>query len=424
MPKAYPQVLFQNRRADRVATLEEYRQSGGYQSLASVLEKFSNKDVQQILLDAMLLGRGGAAFPTGRKLMTVADDAPFPRYIVCNADEMEPGTFKDRVLIHADPHQLIEGMIITGYAVLAEKGIIFIRPEYENAARILEREIETARKAGYLGKNILGSNFSLDIIVHRSAGRYICGEVTALLNALMGKRANPMQPPPYPTDKGLWGLPTDLQNVETLACVPHIIRNGSAWFKNLAATTKGAGTKIYCVSGKVNRPGCYELPLGVRLSEIIDTHAGGMRTGSEFKACLPGGASTGFLPKKYYEIQMDFESLRDIGNRLGTGAIMVFDHNTCLVAATLNLIEFFARESCGWCTPCREGLPYIRDILDRIEKGEGQETFIPMLERMSNHLWNSYCAFAPGAMAPLESLLTHFADEVREHIHQKSCPFR
>ncbi|MGD2270019.1 MAG: NADH-ubiquinone oxidoreductase-F iron-sulfur binding region domain-containing protein [Desulfobacterales bacterium] len=423
MSKTYPQVLFQNRRPDRIATLEEYRQGGGYRALASVLEKFSNKDVQQILLDAMLLGRGGAAFPTGRKLMTVADDAPFPRYIVCNADEMEPGTFKDRVLIHADPHQLIEGMVITGYAVLAEKGIIFIRPEYENAARILEREIETARKAGYLGKNILDSNFSLDIIVHRSAGRYICGEVTALLNALMGKRANPMQPPPYPTDKGLWGMPTDLQNVETLACVPHIIRNGSEWFKNLAVTTKGAGTKIYCVSGKVNRPGCYELPLGVRLSEIIDEHAGGMPSGTEFKACLPGGASTGFLPKKYYEIQMDFESLRDVGNRLGTGAIMVFDHNTCLVAATLNLIEFFARESCGWCTPCREGLPYIRDILERIENGEGQERFIPMLKRMSNHLWNSYCAFAPGAMAPLESLLTQFGDEVREHINQKSCPF-
>jgi NADH-quinone oxidoreductase subunit F len=424
MSKSYPQILFQNRKPERIATLDEYRKSGGYQALASALEKFSNKDVQQVLLDAMLLGRGGAAFPTGRKLMTVDDNAPFPRYIVCNADEMEPGTFKDRVLIHADPHQLIEGMIITGFAVLAERGIIFIRPEYENAARILEREIETARKAGYLGQNILGSDFSMDIIVHRSAGRYICGEVTALLNALMGKRANPMQAPPYPTDKGLWGLPTDLQNVETLACVPHIIRNGSEWFKNLAVTTKGAGTKIYCISGKVNRPGCYELPLGVRLSEIIDEHAGGMRTGSEFKACLPGGASTGFLPQKYYDIQMDFESLREVGNRLGTGAIMVFDHHTCLVAATLNLIEFFARESCGWCTPCREGLPYIRDILDRIEKGEGRETFIPMLERMSNQLWNSYCAFAPGAMAPLESLLTHFEDEVRAHINQKNCPFK
>lgn len=390
--------------------------------MAIALEKFSNKDVQQVLLDAMLLGRGGAAFPTGRKLMTVADDAPFPRYIVCNADEMEPGTFKDRVLIHADPHQLIEGLIITGYAVLAERGIIFIRPEYENAARIMEREIEIARKAGYLGKNILGSDFSMDITVHRSAGRYICGEVTALLNALMGKRPNPTQPPPYPTEKGLWGLPTDLQNVETLVCVPHIIRNGAEWFKNLALTARGAGTKIFCVSGKVNRPGCYELPLGVRLSEIIEEYAGGMKAGSEFKACLPGGASTGFLPKKYYELQMDFESLRDVGNRLGTGAVMVFDHKTCLVAATLNLIEFFSRESCGWCTPCREGLPYVRDILERIEKGQGRETYIDMLERMSRHLWNSYCAFAPGAMAPLESLLMHFGDEIRAHISQRKCP--
>ena len=424
MSPEYPQVLFQNRKLDQIATLEEYQQSGGYRALDDVLRKFSSKDVQQILLDAGLLGRGGAAFPTGRKLMTVADDAPFPRYIICNADEMEPGTFKDRVLIHADPHQLIEGIIITGYAILAEIGIIFIRPEYENAARILEREIEIARQAGYIGSNILGSDFSMNIIVHRSAGRYICGEVTALLNALMGKRANPVQPPPYATEKGLWDLPTDLQNVETLACVPHIIRNGFEWFKNLAVTEKGAGTKIFCISGKVNRPGCYELPLGIRLSEIIEEHAGGMQAGSEFKTCLPGGASTGFLPKKYYDIEMDFEALRDIGNRLGTGAIMVFDQKTCLVAATLNLIEFFARESCGWCTPCREGLPYIRDILDRIEKGEGQVKFIPMLERMSHHLWSSYCAFAPGAMAPLESLLKHFGDEVQEHISQRKCPFK
>jgi len=422
--KNYPQVLFKNRKPDRIATLEEYRQSGGYEGLADALSKSSHKEVQQVLLDAVLLGRGGAAFPAGRKLMTVADDAPHPRYIVCNADEMEPGTFKDRVLIHADPHMLIEGMIIAGYGALAEKGIIFIRPEYESAARILEREIEIAKKSGYLGKNILGNGYSLDIVVHRSAGRYICGEVTAQLNALMGKRANPQQPPPYPTEKGLWERPTILQNVETLACMPHILRNGPEWFKNLALTETGAGTKIFCVSGKVNSPGCYELPMGVRLSEIIEVHAGGMVEGSEYKACLPGGASTRFLPRDFYDIEMDFDTMRNAGHRLGTGAIMVFDQKTCLVAATLNLVEFFTRESCGWCTPCREGLPYIRDLLRRLEEGQGEEEYIPMLQQMSKHLWSSYCAFAPGAVSPVESLITYFEDEVREHISQKKCPFK
>ena len=423
MPSKYEQVLFQNRKPDRITTLDEYRRSGGYKALTDVLKDYSHKDVQQAVLDSNLLGRGGAAFPTGMKLMSVADDASFPRYIVCNADEMEPGTFKDRVLIHADPHMLIEGIIIAGYASLAEKGIIFIRPEYENAARILEREIEIAHAEGYLGKNILDSEYSLEITVHRSAGRYICGEVTALMNALMGKRPNPMKPPPYPTEKGLWNRPTVLSNVETFACIPHIIRNGGQWFKDLAKTEKGAGTKIFCISGKICKPGCYELPIGVGLSEIIEAYAGGMQPGSEFKACLPGGASTGFLPRQYYDIEMDFDALRDVGNRLGTGAIMVFDQKTCLVAATVNLIEFFARESCGWCTPCREGLPYILDLLKRIERGDGEPAYIPMLESMCKHLWSAYCAFAPGAVAPVESLLEHFEKEIQEHISQKKCPF-
>jgi NADH-quinone oxidoreductase subunit F len=424
MTTSYPQVLLQNRKPDRIATLEEYQESGGYQALTDVMQNYSYKDVQQLLVDAVLLGRGGAAFPAGRKLMTVPDDAPYPRYIVCNADEMEPGTFKDRVLIHADPHMIIEGMVIDGYGARAEKGIIFIRPEYESAARILDREIKIAKEAGFLGKNILGNDHSMEIVVHRSAGRYICGEVTAQLKALMGQRPNPQQPPPYPTEKGLWGMPTVLQNVETLASIPHIIRNGPEWYKSLAKTETGAGTKLFCVSGKVNKPGCFELPMGVRLSEIIEVHAGGMPDCSEYKACLPGGASTRYLPKEFYDIEMDFDALREIGHRLGTGAIMVFDQKTCLVGATLNLTEFFARESCGWCTPCREGLPYIRDLLLRLEEGEGREEFIPMLQQMSKHLWSAYCAFAPGAVSPVESLITYFEDEVREHISQKKCPFK
>jgi len=275
----YPQVLFRNRQPDRIATLEEYRRSGGYEALQTALQTLSPQAVRGQILEAMLLGRGGAAFSTGRKLMTVADDAPRPRYLVCNADEMEPGTFKDRVLIHADPHLLIEGMTLTAFAEGACCGIVFIRPEYESAARILERQSEVARKAGLLGANILGSGFDFDIVVHRSGGRYICGEGSAQLNALMGRRPNPKQPPPYPTEKGLWGQPTVLQNVETLACVAPIIRNGPEWFKNLALTDTGAGTKIFCVSGKVRQPGCFELPMGVPLSEIIEVHAGGMLPG-------------------------------------------------------------------------------------------------------------------------------------------------
>jgi NADH-quinone oxidoreductase subunit F len=424
MPEAYPQVLLQNRKPDRIATMEEYRASGGYRALEAALADRSPAQIQQQIMDAVLLGRGGAGFPAGKKMETITEDAAFPRYIVCNADEMEPGTFKDRVLLHADPHMLIEGIVLAGYAVRAEKGIIFIRPEYESAAAILEREIEVARKAGYLGSHILGSDFSMEIDVHRSAGRYICGEVTAQLNALMGRRPNPKQPPPYPTVKGLWERPTLVNNVETLMCVPHIIRNGAEWFQQLALTDSGAGTKVFCISGRVNRPGAVELPLGVPLSEIIERHAGGMPAGSRFKACLPGGASTGYMTAEHYDIPMDYNSLKQIGNRLGTGAVMVFDQNVCLVAATLNLIEFFARESCGWCTPCREGLPYIRDLLWRIENGEGRPEFVPMLDKMAQHLWRSYCAFAPGAMASLESLLAHFPDEIEAHIAQKRCPFQ
>lgn len=420
---SYPKVLLQNRKPDRIATIDDYRESGGYAALTETLGKVPSAEVRQTIQDAILLGRGGAAFPAGTKMMTVPEDAPFPRYLVCNADEMEPGTFKDRVLIHADPHQLIEGMVLTASAVLAEKGIIFIRPEYESAARILEREVGIAREAGFVGEDILGSGFNFDIDVHRSGGRYICGEVTAQLNALEGRRPNPRKPPPFPTVKGLWDQPTLLHNVETLSCVPHILRNGAEWFKRLALTETGAGTKLYCVSGRVNHPGCFELPMGVKLREIVETHAGGMRSDGSFKACLPGSASTGFLPKEHFDIEMDFESLKAVGNRLGTAAIMVFDESTCLVRVTCNLIDFFSRESCGWCTPCREGIPYIQDLLWRIENGQGEPDYLDMIDRMARHLWNAYSAFAPGAAAPVQSLLELYRDEMMAHIEGKKCPF-
>ncbi|NTU59726.1 MAG: NADH-quinone oxidoreductase subunit F [Deltaproteobacteria bacterium] len=420
---AYPQVLFANRQPDRAATLDEYRRSGGYRALADALASKTPHEVQQLVVDAALLGRGGAGFPAGRKWMSVADGAPRPRYLVCNADEMEPGTFKDRVLLHADPHQVLEGMALAAYGAGAAHGILFIRREYEGAARIFEREVAVARDAGLLGRGVLGSAFDFDVTVHRSGGRYICGEVTAQINAIMGLRPNPACPPPYPTEKGLWGLPTVSHNVETLACVPHILRNGADWFRSLAATPTAAGTKLYCVSGKVNRPGCYELPMGTRLRELVEVHGGGLPAGKRFKACLPGGASTRFLPAEHLDVELDYAALKAIGHRLGTGAVIVFDEDTCLTAATLNAMEFFARESCGWCTPCREGIPFIREILRRIEHGEGREDDLGALRKMADHLWKAYCAFAPGAASPLESLLTYFEDEVRAHLDGRGCPF-
>ena len=420
----YPQVLLKHRKPDRITTLEEYQSVGGYAALRRVLTEMDAQEIKDRLTDAILLGRGGAGFPAGIKVKTVADDAPFPRYVVCNADEMEPGTFKDRVFLHAEPHMLIEGMTLAAFSIQAAHGIIFIRPEYESAAKILEREIGIAQKAGWLGRKILGSEFDFDIVVHRSGGRYICGEVTAQINALMGLRPNPKQPPPYATDKGLWGLPTLVNNVETLACVPHIVNHGAQWFKDLALTPSAAGTKLFCVSGKVNTPGCYELPLGIKLSEIIETCCDGMKAQAPFKACLPGGASTGYLTADHYHITMDYDSLKKVGNRLGTGAIMVFDQHTCMVDTTLNLTEFFARESCGWCTPCREGFPYLRDLLWRIENGQGEAAMIPMMRTMSAHLWSAYCAFAPGGVGPIESLLAYFEDEVMAHIEGHACPFK
>ena len=422
MKKMDEPVLFGNLR-NRPATIDEYRQSGGYLALEEAVTRRTPKEVRQMVEASGLRGRGGAGFPTGRKWGGVPEKGPFPRYILPNTDEMEPGTFKDRVLVNADPHMVIEGIILAAYAVSAQKGIFFIRPSYELDAELIERELEVARNAGYLGKDILGTSFSFDMVVHRSAGRYICGEASAQVNAIQGNRVHPDKTS-HMTQRGLWQKPTVVNNVETLACVPHILRKGGEWFKSLARTPSGAGTKLYCVSGKVKKPGCYEMPIGTPLIEILEDQAGGMLPGSAFKACLPGGASTSFLPETFLPLEMDFDSMKKAGQRLGTGAVVVFDQNTCLVGTTLNLVRYFARESCGFCTPCREGLPYVRDLLERIENGEGKEAFIPLLHDMVGCMNHAYCAFAPGAAAPLKGLLEHFMDEVKEHISQKRCPFK
>lgn len=422
--KGFPSVLLRNRKPDRITDLKEYRASGGYQALERALRELSPQDLCGMVVDSGLQGRGGAGFPAGRKWMGVAPDAPYPRYLVANADEMEPGTFKDRVLIHADPHQVLEGMLLAGYAVGASKGIIFVRPAYGRMAEILEKEIQKAREARLVGEHILESEFSMELEVHRSGGRYICGEATAQINAIMGVRPQPRETPPRTTEKGLWGKPTVLHNVETLACLPHIILNGPDWFKGLARSQTGAGTKLYCVSGRVQRPGCYELPMGTPLREILEEPAGGLSAGSRFKACLPGGASTRFLTQELLDVEMDYEALRKAGHRLGTGAVIVFDEATCLLRATLNLIRFFARESCGWCTPCREGLPFVEEILQDLEQGRGSAEQVDMLKCMAEALCNAFCPLAPGAAQPLESLLSCFEDEVLEHVRLGGCPYK
>ena len=349
---------------------------------------------------------------------------PGPRWLVCNCDEMEPGTYKDRILLEANPYSLIEGLLLACYAIGVRHAFIFIRRGYEQAAANLRQAIGEARAAGFLGEKILGSDFACDIDVHVSAGRYICGEETALMNALEGKRPNPRKKPPFAATHGLWNAPTVMNNVETLANLPAIISAGAAWFKGLAATPEAAGMKLFCLSGHLQNTRCFELPLGMTLGEIIDGPGGGMRSGSTFKACLPGGASTPYFTQAHWDVPMDFDAVAKAGSRLGTGGIVVFDQNTCMVAVTLNLVRFYARESCGWCTPCREGLPFVVHLLEKIESGAGREEDIAILREHVKSLNYAFCALAPGAMGPVDGLLRHFEDELREHIVTGKCPFR
>ncbi len=418
------QVLFRHNKPGRPVTFAEYCAEGGFAALHKALKELSPDDVQRAVIDSGLRGRGGAGFPTGKKWSFVPRDLPGPRYLICNCDEMEPGTYKDRALLEANPYSLVEGMVLAGYAIGVSHAFIFIRRGYELPAANLRHAIAEAKEAGLLGRNILGSGFSMEIDIHLSAGRYICGEETALMNALEGVRANPRAKPPFPAVKGLWGRPTVVNNVETLANVPYIVANGATRFKGLATTPEGSGMKLFCPSGHVRNTVCMELPLGMTLGEIIDGPCGGMLPGKKFKACIPGGASTPYFTADHFNVPMDFDAVAKAGSRLGTGGIVVFDEQTCMVGATLNLTQFFARESCGWCTPCREGLPYVREILTRIEAGGGEPEDIEILREHVHYLNYTFCALAPGAMGPVEGLLQLFEDEIREHITKRRCPFR
>ncbi|NGY05041.1 NADH-quinone oxidoreductase subunit NuoF [Solimonas terrae] len=395
--------------------LRTYEASGGYLALRKALKELSPADVQSRVKDSNLRGRGGAGFPTGVKwgLVPMGPDAG-AKYLVCNADEMEPGTFKDRLLMEGAPHQMVEAMIVAGYAIGACTGYIFLRGEYVVAAERLNKALAEARAAGLLGQNILGSGWNYDCFVHTGAGRYICGEETALINSLEGRRANPRAKPPFPQIAGAWGRPTVVNNVESLFNIPPIVINGADWFKGLSqGKSKDGGTKLYGVSGRARRTGVYELPIGTSAREILEDHGGGMKDGYRLKAWLPGGASTDFLLPEHLDLAMDFDTIAKAGSRMGTGLLTVVDDKQNMVSVVRNLEEFFARESCGWCTPCRDGLPWSVKMLMALEQGRGHADDLAELERLTRLLGpgRTFCAHAPGAMEPLQSALKFFRAE-------------
>ncbi|QCI23713.1 NADH-quinone oxidoreductase subunit NuoF [Buchnera aphidicola (Macrosiphoniella sanborni)] len=404
--------------------IKEYVLKDGYQALKKALKNMLSKDVINIVKESGLKGRGGAGFSTGLKWTLMSKSRSHSdknsAYLICNADEMEPGTYKDRLLMEKIPHQLIEGIILSGYALNVSRAYIFLRGEYVQAEKILTKSIQEATFFGFIGSNILNSEFNFELVLHTGAGRYICGEETALINSLEGRRANPRSKPPFPGVFGLWGKPTCINNVETLSNVPSIILNGINWYKNLSKSSD-TGTKLMGFSGKVKNPGVWELPFGTTAREILEDYAYGMKSGYFLKAWQPGGAGTDFLTEKHLDLPMDFNNIRQAGSRLGTALAMAVDHKTNMVDLVYNIEKFFSRESCGLCTPCRDGLPWIVKILKSLKDKKGQKNDIKDLERLCVHLspGKTFCAHAPGAIEPLQSAIKYFRSEFESGINQK-----
>jgi len=404
------------------ATLDGYRKTGGYEALKKALSMTPDQIID-IVKTSGLRGRGGAGFPTGTKWSFIPKDIR-PSYLVCNADEGEPGTFKDRELMERDPHQLIEGMAIGAYSIGSNEMYIFCRGEFAYAARQLERAAAEAYEAGILGKNIMGSGYDLDLIIHRGAGAYICGEETALLEAIEGRRGQPRLRPPFPATHGLFAKPTVVNNVETFACVPHIVTNGADWFKGFG-TEKSPGTKMFCLSGDVERPGNYEVPFGTPARDLIEGFAGGVKGGKKLKAFTPGGASsTQFFGPDKLDTNMDWESVMAAGSLLGTGAIIVFAEDVCMIRAALRYTRFYAHESCGKCTPCREGTYWMVNTLERFENGGGRPEDLKIMDDVAgNIIGRSFCALGDFSIAPVTSTIKLFASEYKDHIEKGGCPF-
>ncbi|MCL5674160.1 MAG: NADH-quinone oxidoreductase subunit NuoF [Candidatus Omnitrophica bacterium] len=395
-----------------------YMKNGGYKALPRALSEYKPDEIIQLVDKSGLRGRGGAGFPTGKKWGFIPKTSPKPKYLVCNADEGEPGTFKDRAIIEGDPHLLIEGMAISSYAIGAHKAYIYIRGEFAMGADILVSAINQAREAGFLGKNVLGSGLDIDIDVFRGAGAYICGEETALLDSLEGRRGMPRLKPPFPVVVGLYASPTMINNVETLANIPRIIDNGAEWFAGIG-TPHSTGTKIFCISGDVNKPGVYETPMGISFKELLKM-ADGIKDGKKLKAFFPGGSSTPILTDAHLNIEMDFESLKKAGSMLGSGAVIVLNEDRCMVKTAARLVKFYRDESCGKCSPCREGTDWLAKVYKRIMDNKGRDGDIDLLLSISHDIYGTtFCPLGDAATMPVVSSIKYFRKEYEEHINGK-----
>jgi NADH-quinone oxidoreductase subunit F len=402
--------------------IDRYVESGGYGALQTALGMAPTAVIDEVKASG-LRGRGGAGFPTGTKWQFVPQDTGKPTYLVVNFDESEPGTFNNRELVERDPHMLLEGAAIAAWAIQSHAVFIYCRGEFLYPSIVLERAIGEAYEKGFLGRGVAGSDWDLDVILHRGAGAYICGEETALLESLEGYRGQPRLRPPFPVVEGLYAAPTAINNVETLCNVPHIVANGAAWYAGIG-TEKSTGTKMFSVSGKVNRPGNYEAPMGTPARALIEEYAGGVVDGREVKAWTPGGSSTPLLTNEHLDTPMDFESIQAAGSLLGTAAMMVLDDRDCVVDAVLRMTKFYAHESCGKCTPCREGTWWLSRVLTRLERGQGRMEDMPLLDDVGGKiLFKAFCALADGAVSPIQSSLKYFMDEYRAHVEGRGCPF-
>src|SRR5690242_11984083 len=414
-------VLTDDWDAERSWTLAAYEARGGYGAAKKALT-MAPDDIITAVKDSGLRGRGGAGFPTGMKWSFIPQDNPKPKYLVVNADESEPGTCKDIPLMMATPHTLVEGVIISSYAIRANTAFIYVRGEVLHVIRRLHAAVREAYAAGHLGKNIHGSGYDLDVVVHAGAGAYICGEETALLDSLEGRRGQPRLRPPFPAVAGLYASPTVINNVESIASVPAIVKHGAAWFSSMG-TERSKGMTLYSLSGHVKNPGQFEAPLGITLRELLGL-AGGIREGHELKFWTPGGSSTPILTAEHLDVPLDYEGVGKAGSMLGTKALQIFDETTCVVRAVLRWTEFYAHESCGKCTPCREGTYWMVQILDRLEKGEGDAQDIDtLLDACDNILGRSFCALGDGATSPITSSVQFFKDEYVAHWEQGGCPY-
>jgi len=404
-------------------TLDGYRRTGGYQGLTKALAMEPSEVIDEVKASG-LRGRGGAGFPTGTKWSFIPQGTGKPVYVVCNFDESEPGTFNNRELVERDPHQLLEGLIICAYAVRCRTAFIYCRGEFVWPGTVLERAIAEAYDAGLLGANVGGTDYALDVVLHRGAGAYICGEETALLESLEGYRGQPRLRPPFPAVEGLYAAPTVINNVETLSNVPHIIDRGAAWYASMG-TEKSTGPGVFSVSGKVERPGNYEAPMGTTARELIEEYAGGVKDGAALKAFTPGGSSTPFLTAEHLDVQMGFDEVAAAGSLLGTKAMIVLDERDCVVDAVKRFTEFYAHESCGKCTPCREGTWWTSRVLGRMEGGRGRAEDIDLLREVGkNMLFKAFCALADGAVSPIDSSIKYFREEYEEHVRLGRCPFK